>query len=56
LTLLLAINALDLIPNAGLRPMTYLLAGAIAGCVAMPYSRKVTRMDVKVSSAVVTAS
>jgi hypothetical protein len=33
LTLLLAVNVVDLIPNADLLPFTYLMAGSIAGCV-----------------------
>jgi hypothetical protein len=31
LTLILAVNLVDLIPNANLLPLTYLLAGSIAG-------------------------
>jgi hypothetical protein len=31
LTLLLAVNLTDLIPNANLLPLTYLIAGSIAG-------------------------
>lgn len=56
LTLLLAVNGIDLIPNAGLRPLTYLLAGSIAGCVAARYPRKLAGAEVKRSPAVATAS
>jgi hypothetical protein len=56
LSLLLAVNALDLIPNANLRPLTYLLAGSIAGCVRARYRRKVIQPNVKTSSAVAVAS
>jgi hypothetical protein len=56
LALLLAVNALDLIPNSDLRPITYLLAGAIAGCVTARYSKKIARIDVDATSAVATAS
>ena len=33
LSLLLAMNLIDLIPNANLLPFTYVMAGSIAGCV-----------------------
>jgi hypothetical protein len=39
-----------------LRPITYLLAGAIAGCVTARYSKKIARIDVDATSAVATAS
>jgi hypothetical protein len=45
LSLLLAVNALDLIPNSNLRPFTYLISGTIAGCVAARYRRKVISKD-----------
>jgi hypothetical protein len=33
MSLLLAVNVVDLIPNADLLPFTYIMAGSIAGCV-----------------------
>lgn len=33
LSILLAANFIDLIPNAGLTPLTWLIAGALAGCL-----------------------
>lgn len=33
LTLVLAINVIDLLPNAELLPLTFLLAGSVAGCI-----------------------
>jgi hypothetical protein len=32
-TLLLAMNVIDMLPNAALTPLTYAMAGSIAGCV-----------------------
>jgi hypothetical protein len=40
LSLLLAINLIDLLPNANLVPLTYLIAGSVAGCVRARSSRK----------------
>jgi hypothetical protein len=34
MSLLLAVNLVDLVPNADLLPLTFLMAGTIAGCVA----------------------
>jgi hypothetical protein len=51
LALLLAVNCLDLIPNANLRPMTYLLAGSVAGCVRVR-SRQKSHSSVGESSSV----
>jgi hypothetical protein len=39
LCLLLAVNVIDLIPNAGLIPFTYMIAGAVAGCLPAKSSR-----------------
>ena len=48
LTLVLAINLLDLLPNADLLPFTYVIAGSIAGClraktIKRPHPRLLTR-------------
>jgi hypothetical protein len=40
LSLLLAVNLTDLLPNANLVPLTYLMAGSVAGCVRARSSRK----------------
>ena len=46
LGLLLAINLTDLLPNANLVPLTYLIAGSVAGCVRAKSSRKSARQRV----------
>ena len=43
LSLLLAVNMIDLIPNADLLPFTYVMAGSIAGCVRARSARQSTR-------------
>lgn len=45
LSLLLALNAIDLIPNSNLRPYTYLISGTLAGCVASRRRRRVELPD-----------
>jgi hypothetical protein len=40
MSLLLAVNMIDLIPNADLLPLTYMMAGSIAGCVPARASRR----------------
>jgi hypothetical protein len=40
LSLLLAVNLIDLLPNANLVPLTYLMAGSVAGCVRARSGRK----------------
>lgn len=51
MSLLLAVNLIDLIPNAGLRPFTYLMAGSIAGCVRARSTRQAARRNVAASQA-----
>ena len=45
MSLLLAVNLVDLLPNANLVPLTYLMAGSVAGCLRSRESRKVSRRD-----------
>lgn len=40
MSLMLAVNMIDLIPNANLVPFTYMLAGSIAGCVRVRSPRR----------------
>lgn len=40
MSLLLAVNVVDLINNADLLPFTYMMAGSIAGCVRSPIMRR----------------
>ncbi|WP_341632042.1 hypothetical protein [Sphingomonas agri] len=44
MTLLLAVNMIDLIPNADLLPFTYLMAGSIAGCIRVKSKRPFTHI------------
>jgi hypothetical protein len=44
MSLLLAVNLLDLIPNANLVPLTYLMAGSVAGCIGAKSSRRSTNL------------
>jgi len=55
MTLLLAVNLIDLIPNSNLTPLTYVLAGSVAGCVRAGATRRIERPVVDVSSAVAAA-
>jgi hypothetical protein len=43
LSLLLAVNVVDLLPNANLLPLTFLMAGSIAGCVRAGSARQSPR-------------
>jgi len=46
LTLLLAANLIDLLPNSSLLPLTYLMAGSIAGCIRASVGRRSVRRRV----------
>lgn len=54
LTLMLAINLIDLVPNANLLPLTFLLAGTIAGRPRLPMAkvRRSTRREPEVTEQV----
>ena len=47
LSLLLAVNVADLIPNADLLPFTYVMAGSIAGCIRARSAVKVRQRQVE---------
>jgi hypothetical protein len=53
LSLILALNVVDLIPNSDLLPFTYLIAGSIAGCVRAASRRQSARRSVPVTPAAV---
>jgi len=55
LTLLLAANLIDLLPNSSLLPLTYLMAGSIAGCIRASVGRRSVRRRVNNSQAAVVA-
>jgi hypothetical protein len=46
MSLLLAVNLVDLLPNANLVPLTYLMAGSVAGSLRSREARKVSRRQV----------
>jgi hypothetical protein len=43
MSILLAVNVIDMLPNASLTVLTYLMAGSIAGCVRAQYPRRSAR-------------
>ena len=51
LSLLLAVNLTDLLPNANIVPLTYLMAGSIAGCVRATAARRAMSRRPKPSQA-----